>query len=833
MTLKYLLLVSAGTVSLTSPASAQLTPDTSPKSSPSTSSTDATANPQDTPATTGQQAAPATSEGDIIVTANRRDQSLSRTPVAISVVSADTLAKANIVSETDLRQATPGLQVRTGQSSSQINFSLRGQSQDPYSNARPGVLPYFNEVQISGSAGASAFYDLQSIQVLKGPQGTLFGRSATGGALLFTTAKPTDKLGGYISGLYGNYDSYKLEGALNLPLAGDQLMLRVAGFWKGREGFQRNLYDGGREGDQKQFGVRPSLTAQFGPDVRNELVVDYYESNSENTVGVISGLLPFAGGASAPFVPAQFLYAGNRTPAALFTGVCTVQAFAGVAAACPPAAIPGLTDFYNAYFSDPRRPSSLTQALADQQARGPFTISSDALNIARTRNTVVSNTTSFEIGADTTIKNIIGYAAIRGFNAAEVDGTAFGITESGVKGGPKRGIQTTINQYSDELQVVGKALDSHLEYVVGGFVSSERTTTRQQSSLFDIVFGGIDQTNAATISNDTYAGYAQGTYRFGDSGFSLTGGGRYTSEKVGKQVLRGDTFRTALGETPPAGYDYDQSRTFNRFSYTAGAQYQASDSLLLYVTHRRAYKSGGYNYIVAPLVGSAAAGGDGYEAEKVTDVETGAKFNGFAGSMPVRLNLAGYYNWIDNRQSAGFAFINGGPAAVTVNVPKARVYGVELDGQVKPVDFLTLGGNFNYTNAKITDGNVSILGTAVAYDQVPDTPKIATAAFADVTVPVTGNLSASVHGDVYYQSSNTISPRSINNAGTQLGSYTLANFRVGVQDDTAGWSLTANLKNAFDKVYYAGGLQIGEISQINTLIPGDPRTYTLELRFKF
>ena len=226
---------------------------------------------------------------EIVVTAQRRDESLSRVPVSVAVITADTLAKANITSEQDLRVASPGLSVRAASNSNQLNYALRGHTTDPFANTRPGVLPYVNEIQIGGTGGSSAFYDLQSIQVLKGPQGTLFGRSATGGAVLFTTAKPTEALSGYVSALFGNYDSKKFEGAISGPIAGDALLGRVAGFYQARNGFQRNLFDGGREGDIARSGVRGSLTATLG-SVHDDLVLDYFHSNSQSTIGVLSGI---------------------------------------------------------------------------------------------------------------------------------------------------------------------------------------------------------------------------------------------------------------------------------------------------------------------------------------------------------------------------------------------------------------------------------------------------------------------------------------------------------------------------------------------------------------
>lgn len=805
-------------------------PAPAPTPVPAPPQTTPEANSSATPSTPAEQN-PVATEGDIIVTAQRRDESLSRTPVSVAVVSGEALGRAQIVSESDLRFATPGLQVRTGQNSNQINYSLRGQSQDPYSESRPGVLPYFNEIQISSIAGASTFYDLQSVQVLKGPQGTLFGRSATGGAILFTSAKPTEEFGGYISGLYGNYDSKKIEGAINIPLSTDQLLLRVAGFYRDRNGFQRNLYDGGREGDQKQYGGRASLTMRFGPSVQNDLVVDYLKADSENTFAVISGLLPYTG-QGAPFVPATLLYAGNRTPTAAITGQCTIQAFARIPGACPPVN-PLVSGFYSAYYSDPRRPAGgLQQVLADQQARGPFVVDADAANTYRTENVVVTNATTFDVGADTRIKNIVGYVDVRNFQQFDADGTPFGLSQSDVKGG-SRGNHVNVTQFSDELQLLGKALGGNLDYVIGGYYSSEKTTTIRATSFFDIVLGGQLQNNNTRISNTTYAGYAQGTYKFGDSGFSATGGLRYTSEKVRKETLNGDTFLVALGDPPPPGYSYDKSRTFNRWSWTLGLQYQATDSLLLYLANHRAYKNGGFNATLAPLNGNAATAGDSYEAERVTDAEAGAKFSGYVGGMRVRTNAALFYNWIVNGQRAAFALVNGGPASLTVNVPKGKTYGLEYDLQVQPASWLSVGGNFNYTRAEFTDGLVNVVGNVQRYDRVPDTPRYNATGFADITVPLTSDLTGLAHGDVYYQSESFTSPRSANNAGTRVIPYTTANFRLGVESRAGGWSLTANLKNAFNKVFYTGGLQVGEIYQVNTLVPGDPRTVTVEARIKF
>jgi iron complex outermembrane recepter protein len=180
---------------------------------------------------------------EIVVTAQRREESLAKTPVAIAVVSPDVLQKQQILTESDLQSAVSGLTVVQGTNSNQLNYSIRGQTLDAFSNSTPGVLPYVNEIQVGGAGGQSAFYDLQSVQVLKGPQGTLFGRNSTGGAVLFTTAKPTNEFGGYIEARVGDYQLTQVGGAINIPIVDDKILARLAGYYEYQEGFQYNLYD--------------------------------------------------------------------------------------------------------------------------------------------------------------------------------------------------------------------------------------------------------------------------------------------------------------------------------------------------------------------------------------------------------------------------------------------------------------------------------------------------------------------------------------------------------------------------------------------------------------
>jgi iron complex outermembrane receptor protein len=750
-----------------------------------------------TPTAAGQETGPAS---EIIVTAQRRSETLERTPVAVSVVSAQSLAERAITTETDLQSAVPGLTVKTGQNENQLNFSLRGQSVDPFSSSRPSVLPYFNEVQVGG-VGGTALYDLSSVQVLKGPQGTLFGRNSTGGAVLYSSQKPREEFGGYVTGRVGNYSAFQLEGAVNVPLVADTALLRVAGQIQRRDGFQQNLFRNERLGEIRRENVRVSLTLKPAADLSNELVVDYGHSNGNSLTSVVYNVLPL--GAPA-FVPFNFLF----SPAV--DSVFGPGTWAAYLAAHPKADPEGLIAF-----------------AAKQKARGPYVVNVDSPNYYQQKKLIVSNVTALKLGDQATIKNIVGYVRSRFRGAGEFDGSPFGGDANGPDG--RGGL---IEQFSNELQILGK-IGGRLDYVAGGYYSHETDQTRSTSVIFDLapVSPPVVQINDGKFANDTYAGYAQGTFDLGLGGLKLTAGGRYSIEKTQFVRAADDTYVT----NPLPAYDFNQRATFKKFSWTVGVEDQVSSSVLLYAKSRRSFRSGGFNYFAPPTVGLGNASGGAYRPEVATDVELGAKYRGDLGAVPVRLNLAGYTMWVKDIQRAFYAQIFGNLAAITVNVPRAKISGVELDGSVEPATWLTLGGSANYTNARFTSNVVNVVGNPQArFDTYPDTPEWSGAAYINVKAPMTDTLNANFRADVYAQTFTYFSSTAKSlTPGAQIPGYALVNLRAGFGDKDGRWSLAVVGKNVFDKVYYTGGVGFANIFSLNTAVPGDRRTVMAEARFTF
>ncbi|MET0588988.1 MAG: TonB-dependent receptor plug domain-containing protein, partial [Novosphingobium sp.] len=220
--------------------------------------------------------------GDIIVTARRREENLSTVPGAITAFNSESLLERAVRTDSDLQLVTPGLTIRQTQGNNSLTYSIRGQTADTFSGSPSAVIAYLNEVPLT-IGGASTLYDLDNVQVLKGPQGTLFGRNATGGAVLFNTAKPTNEIEGLIRGRIGNFDYTDIEAMLNLPVVDDTVLLRGAISSVRKDGYIHNLLNGERLGNVHRDSGRFTITLKPAEGVSNTTMVQYTDTEGTNT----------------------------------------------------------------------------------------------------------------------------------------------------------------------------------------------------------------------------------------------------------------------------------------------------------------------------------------------------------------------------------------------------------------------------------------------------------------------------------------------------------------------------------------------------------------------
>lgn len=735
----------------------------------------------------------------IIVTARRRGENLDRVPASVTAFGADQLAARSISTESDLQKAVPGLTIRESLSSNQLNYSLRGQSVDAYSSSSPGVLPYFNEFQVT-TTSATSFIDLESVQVIKGPQGTLFGRNTTGGAVLYGTAKPTETFSGSIKGRLGNFDMREGEVILNIPVVEDKLFVRFAGSILRRDGFMYddvNRIDLGR--DSSQTG-RVSVLLRPTENFENITMFQYNSTNGTNAGSPIFNVYPTS------------VTAITYSPAGLGAGW-------PIYLAANPGTFPG----------------GLAAFAALQEQRGPFLVSFNSDSEHRGRSKILTNTSTLEMSDDITLKNIAGYSYGRSADSTDVDGTPFAIYSNGLDELHDRQVFAA-TQWSNEFQIQGKALENRLEYILGAYVGYEKKYFYIPTAFFDLrpivpTVPTADKENEQVTRNQGL--FVHASYAIADS-LKLTGGFRYTWEQVRAKHLARSLYGQ-LGFAPNGLRD-----SFSKPSWNIGVEYQATSDLLLYFTHRGSWRSGGFNTNSQLAPGTIAVGGAQFPPETTKDIEAGLKFNGELGTMPTRFNVAVYNQWVDNIQRAVYVNITTpiplGPTALTASVPQAKITGVELEVEFKPASWLTLGANFAYTDARFNKNVVTIFGVTTAFGPFPDTPKTTGSAFAQINIPLSNNLGdISLRGDIYAQSkfyyssvNNTINP------GSVLPGYSVANFRLD-WTKIAGSNFGAALfmKNAFDETYFTGGLALGSVLGLNTAIPGRPRTFGGEVSFKF
>jgi len=746
---------------------------------------------------------------EIVVTAQRRDESLERTPVAITALGATLLANRAVLSESDLRTAAPGLSVHAGADSDQLAFGIRGQTVDPFTGSEPAVLPYVNEVP-SVNTAASSFYDLESIQVLKGPQGTLFGRNVTGGAVLFTTARPKDEIEGFLSGQLGNYDRQVLQGAFNVPIIPHELLFRIAGIIDKRDGFTQNLYDNRRFGDVDRKSIRGSLLFSPTDKVTNLLVADYSSSDGSSTPGVLYSA--YKTGSTNNGIPLNSTFSTLFSPA-LDAAIGVPGAWNSYLAAHPKAYSGGLAAYVGV-----------------QQARGPYEVSLDAQRGEHGSGWTLTDILTVNLAENIQLKNIVGLTRSNIRNAYDVDGSPFQVEFWG-----PQGVFDSNKQFTEEAQILGSIFDHKLTYVTGAFYSTNKSFEIDDPQFVDLspVLPPSSLLLSSDIRDKVVAGYGQGTYALdeltGITGLGFTAGARYTSENTELDILPGATFYNVPGLLN------NESKTFPATSWQFGLQDQLNPSVLVYVVSRRSFRSGGFGRNGEPKPGTAAVGGNLYLPERATDEEVGSKFSGRIGNIPANINVSLYHEVIDNVQKL-VAVSLGGVSAFTANVPQATIEGVEIDAQINPVSWLEFGGSLDFTNARFSNGETILFGQATTFGPYPYAPRWTGTAFSQVKVPLPTDIGTlSVRGDAYAQAQsyfgsldNTVGP------GTRVAGYGLLDFRVSLDDIRGtGWSVAAYIKNALDKTYYVGGLPLGPLYGLNVAIPGDRRTVFGEVKYRF
>ncbi|WP_336971124.1 TonB-dependent receptor [Sphingobium aromaticiconvertens] len=761
----------------------------------------------------------ADTDRDIVVTARRTAESIQSAPVSVTAFSADTLRQASIKDTQDLLVKTPGVFLAGSGGRENTNFSIRGQSKALAGNSAAAVISYFAEVPSPTVGSSIPTYDLGSVQVLKGPQGTLFGRNTTGGAILYYPTAPSYELDGYVQASYGNYDWRILEGALNLPIVENKVAIRIAGQYQKRDGWTKNIGVGHDADDLNSRALRGSLLLEPFEGVSNTTIVDYYKNNSTGGASVLTNV--FAG-------PNGLTATGTR--------------------------------------------SGALEQLALQRARGPRVIDSDIDAFERAKRFGVTNRTEIDLGADVQFINIFGYrhtnvdyfSSVDGLPTLISDGT--GAIPAGLPVMVVGGRQTSnVKQFTDEVQFKGKLLDDRLDWLVGGFYLKSKPVGPSGTYIPVFILPGITNANFnySFYSEESKALFANVGYKLDGiaDGLRINAGFRYTWDKIKACIGAGRTPNPTVtpGDCRDAATTIVNSSRNTTSSkaptWQVGLDWQANRDLFLYAVTRRGYRSGGIN---GPTLAGRLTQFQSFAPEKVTDVEVGIRSDFTAGDVKMRFNASPFIGWYSgvqvpisglNTQATCSLTVPGGTNAprspdgdcdpandpsggtLLVNAGKTRVAGIDLSGRIAPTRTLSFDGGATFLNLK--SRSITVPAALLPYLGIAEVPfnlvaKTTLTGGARWTLPLPESVGEGILSIDYYHSSKV---RSSDNV---LPAYDLVNMRFDLKG-VAGTNFDAGflMRNVFNKKYLASSNVGSAPLGINSSFYGAPRTYGIELRYRF
>jgi iron complex outermembrane recepter protein len=835
---------------------------------------------QNAPAATAGTEAPSQAPDDlneIIVTARRVEERLQDVPISITVFNQQQLSNRNVVNAGDLAAYTPSLSSNSNFGQENSSFAIRGFVQD--AGTQPSVAVYFADVvalraptqgtQAGDGAGPGSFFDLQNVQVLKGPQGTLFGRNTTGGAVLFVPQKPTADLGGYVEVSAGNYNMNGVQAAFNAPL-NDNVRFRVALDHQERKGYLNNISGIGPEdyNNVDYTAVRASMVVDVTANIENYTIASFSRSDTNGSV--------------------QKLIACNT---------------AGSNPTSPAAIGAGIANFFGVF--------SCGQ-LASEAARGAgfYDVEAAMTNPESViQQWQLINTSTWTPSDTLKVKNIFSYGQYKDVQDSPLFGTNYQASEisqpypsiffrgipnsfssiNAIPGGDSADQST----YTEELQVQGDAADSRLTYTAGvyfewsdplavvGNQSPELATCTnlgtfscidQLGSAFTALGGFVNPTHIGAVNytaGETWYRdkgiYAQSTYSVTDK-LKLTGGLRGTWDDQTSTATRTTTQFDVLppytgANTTVCTDPLEVPTCFQRLQRKSSAptwlidlDYKITEDVMAYGKYARGYRAGG-------VFSNAPEDHRTFAPEKVDSYEGGIKTS-FAEPVHGLFNAAIFYNNFTNQQlQLGYdpGIINGNlapvsPTTAIINAGKSRIYGAEIELQARPVEGLTFDINYTYLNATLqsvqsvatTDPNyVAGIAQMNKGDPLALSPKNKYTAEADYTLPLPASIGHVIlgvtftHADKQLTDYDYLSPATTALFSGANFSYIPATNLLNLNlawNSIAGSPLDVSFfaTNVTQQHYYAfipglGSAQLG----LETAVLGEPRFWGARIKYHF
>jgi iron complex outermembrane receptor protein len=757
---------------------------------------------------------------EVVVTAQRREQKLQDVGISVTALGADSLAQLNINTATDIVRAVPSLKMNA-YSSSQVVFNIRGVAQNSYGDEQEPPVAVYQDDSYSSSINLASFpvFDLARVEALRGPQGTLFGRNATGGAIQFISHKPTRELEGYVTATYGRFNQQIFEGAISGPLA-DRWQGRIAFISNRDDGYIKEISAGQQDrGANNHLALRGQLAWQPADGTNANLIVRYLRADKERQAGLYS---------HEPDCP-NAQKQGEFTP--------------------PTVTCPYWSAFINAGF--PFVPGTATGF------PGPGTTGTGYANPAiipsRGGNPWATAETSPSY-VDRTIK-----AATLRVDSRLGDLDLVSITDyqkadkfyiEGGDASPDLGVVfyqgSAIKQISEELRLSGK-FGAH--QVVGGLYGLK--VDGDYTGKFADPFYGYDPTIIAAQNTKSFAIFAQDEWQATNQ-VSVIAGLRYWRDKregsyrgsepsngieivFDRNLILGTSFGVPFSQAAvpitvtPASAD----KTFTGVTARLELDYRVNSDVLLFAGYNRGSKSGGYSFSTGTPFADAPAFGvpDGTDAlflngipfkpEVLNSFEAGIKST-IARTTTFNASVF-YYDYKDYQ-----AFVQLGVNQTVINLP-ATAYGLEAEINSHPVAGLTLQLGVSALSSKVKDIVLPDTVTRVEHD-LPQAPKFSSNALARYEFGV-GAGRASVQADMQYTDKFCFTVLCA--PVERERAYSLTNARVGYETPDRRWEFAGFVNNLFEKQYRVYAFDSSLFAGVVAAVYGKPRTWGFTATYRF
>ncbi len=748
---------------------------------------------------------------EIVVTARFRQEALQDTPIAITAVTGEDLLKKGAVDISTVADSAPNMLLTSGGTflGKSASVSIRGVGEGDYNFAVEGAVGFYVDDVYHSTVFGSLFdlLDVERVEVLRGPQGTLFGKNSIGGAIRLVSNQPKGDNSASLRLTTGSFNRFEARGHMDLSLIEDRLALRVAANGRRRDGYM-NVIDfacanptltGTGEGPLA-YVMRPRTTAEDckvgtegGEDVWSGRATLKATLSDALTV-TVAGDYSHDGGETSPY---KVIAQSDLSTDGTFGNANDLVYMANYG-------VP-----YDERFITPDMYTSYSTFSADLTGLS-------LPNISVVDSWGLRGNIDWQLGDKISLKSITSYRTYDGQFSRDGDQSPLDV------GGSRTWLEH--EQFSQELRLSGLSFADRLEWTVGGFYFDSSGRDISEIHIPELLFWPpIVLRTDDPVSSETKAAFAHGILSLTDR-LNLSAGLRYSDEKKTYSYIR-----VFAGEFRQGDVFFPRSvRTtaYDRVDWKIGADFKVTDDVMVYGLVSTGFRGGGFN--PRPLF----PGEDTIvKPEDLISYEGGFKADLF--DRRFRLNVSAFYGEYSNLQQTGFGpdANTGAPIITRTNVGESTIQGLEVEAVIRPVNGLTFSGSLG-----LTDYDYKDLGSAAGIAGAPclsckpiRVPKTTYSLSAEYAVPAGSIGDISFGADYNYRS--RVYYDLTNNIENSQAGYGLLNARIGWSSPDGLWDVAFNVTNITKEEYYAS---IGTGSSAGTAgTPGRPREWSLSIGRQF